>query len=332
MIVNHSVLHILDFNSDICVFSQEELNIENTSVSSFVEKHLNHVQNDSSNQTGIFRKDSWFLGSMKQYVDSKIGFMDFSLQIANVLYDNVTNSDKKDSVDLLIVDFSQNDDSFLALLLMNSRLAYTHQVIKHGDTIQNSIIEHHAILPGITQKIDSYAIINQQAFSLGFSDKRRYIDGKDVFVLPEKILQCSAGASSRDVLKAVSSIAAKVAEEYGQNSTVVLSKAKNYLLENSEISTTLSPLELGEEIFAESEELQNAFASLVKEAQLPQKVEVGKSLAVKTGKSHKIKTDTGIEITFPAEYFENHEFIEFINNPNGTISIELKNIGKIINK
>ena len=61
-------------------------------------------------------------------------------------------------------------------------------------------------------------------------------------------------------------------------------------------------------------------------------VKVEKNLAVKTAKNHKIKTDTGIEITFPTEYFENHDFIEFINNPNGTISIEVKNIGRILNK
>ena len=54
--------------------------------------------------------------------------------------------------------------------------------------------------------------------------------------------------------------------------------------------------------------------------------------AVKTGRNHKIKTDTGIEITFPADLFQNTEYIEFINNPDGTISIELKNIGKIINQ
>ena len=50
---------------------------------------------------------------------------------------------------------------------------------------------------------------------------------------------------------------------------------------------------------------------------------------MKKGRSQKIKTDTGIEITFPAEYAGNDDFIEFINQPDGTISIAVKNIGKI---
>ena len=49
-------------------------------------------------------------------------------------------------------------------------------------------------------------------------------------------------------------------------------------------------------------------------------------------RNHKIRTDTGIEISFPAEMGSNSEYIEFVNEPNGLISIELKNIGSIENR
>jgi len=53
---------------------------------------------------------------------------------------------------------------------------------------------------------------------------------------------------------------------------------------------------------------------------------------LRTTRNHKIKTDTGIEITFPVDYTHDQRYIDFINNPDGTISIEIKNVGKIINK
>jgi len=146
------------------------------------------------------------------------------------------------------------------------------------------------------------------------------------------LLQCTSSISSKEAIKTVSQIATEIAEKHGTNSAVILSKAKNYLLENAEISSTFSPTELGQDIFADSEEMQKEFELQISEAQLPPDVKVEKAFAIRTGKNHKIKTDTGIEITFPAEYFENHDFIEFINNPDGTLSIELKNIGKILNK
>ena len=46
-------------------------------------------------------------------------------------------------------------------------------------------------------------------------------------------------------------------------------------------------------------------------------------------RNQKIRTDTGIVITFPAEMGGNSDYIEFVNAPNGLISIELKNIGSI---
>lgn len=134
------------------------------------------------------------------------------------------------------------------------------------------------------------------------------------------------------MLKTVTQIVSKVAEGHGVNSAVALSKAKNFLCENAEVSTTLSPTDLCQQIFSDSEEMQDEFLSLVQEEQIPDEIKIEKSFAIKASKSHRIKTDTGIEVIFPAVYFENHEFIEFVNNPNGTISIQLKNIGKIVNK
>lgn len=53
---------------------------------------------------------------------------------------------------------------------------------------------------------------------------------------------------------------------------------------------------------------------------------------MKANRSHKIKTDTGIEITVPSDFFNNPEYIEFISNEDGTISIAIKNVGQIINR
>ena len=45
-----------------------------------------------------------------------------------------------------------------------------------------------------------------------------------------------------------------------------------------------------------------------------------------------IKTDTGIEINIPLEQYEDRERLEFITNPDGTISILIKNVSKIVGR
>ena len=49
-------------------------------------------------------------------------------------------------------------------------------------------------------------------------------------------------------------------------------------------------------------------------------------------KNIKIVTDTGIEISFPAEYYKDDENIFIINNDDGTISIRIDKVNQIINK
>ena len=123
----------------------------------------------------------------------------------------------------------------------------------------------------------------------------------------------------------------EVAEEYGANAAVAVSKAKAYVAENADESDELAPWDLGEEVF-EDEPLQKRFEQALADEALPERVVVEKNVAKRVAKSHKIRTDTGIDITFPAEYGENPDFIEFVSGPNGLINIELKNIGHIENR
>ena len=332
MIINKAILHILDFNSGMCIISQKELNFADITINEYIEKHLEHIKSDLNQKSGVFSSGSTFFVQLDKYLAQQASFIEISALIGNTLYEQIAQSENPVPTDLLVVDFSDNGVRYLALLLLTSKMAYTHQVSTSDGSIHNEIIKHHAILPNTTQKVDSYALIACDNFAIGFVDKKRIINGQETYLLPEILLQCTSTISGKEAIKTVSQIAAEVAEKHGANSAVILSKAKNYLLENAETSASFSPTELGQEVFAGSQLMQQEFESQIIETQLPRDVKVEKNLAVKTAKNHKIKTDTGIEITFPAEYFENHDFIEFINNPDGTISIEVKNIGRILNK
>ncbi|MPM40458.1 hypothetical protein SDC9_87102 [bioreactor metagenome] len=332
MIINKTILHIFDSNSDIYVLSQRGLDISNNAINSYIEKHLDHIQLDANQKLGAFLPDTSFLVQLNRYLKQQSDFIEWSFFVGKTLFEQLLRSDKSESTDLLIADFSNSNIRYLALLLLSSKKSYTHQVLNNNGEIHNEIVLHNSILPNITQKIDSYALIRCDNLTVGFSDIKRTVDGKETYLIPEILLQCTSTISSREAIKTVSKIAIEVAEKNGLNSAVILSKAKNFFLENAEISSTFSPVELGQDLFEGSEDMQKEFEIQINKAQLPNDVKVDKGFAIRIGKKHKIKTDTGIEITFPAEYFDNHDYIEFVNNPDGTISIEVKNIGKILNK
>lgn len=330
--INHLILHMLDCQAGLCLLADQEMSLQNEAVLDFVAKHLQRLHRDERSQRGQFNEDSCFEQALDQYRYGNRGFVDFSRVIAELFYNQLSRAEKPVAADLLVVDCSINEKAYLGVLLLDYRHAFTHQVDNGATGVAISIIDHNAILPSIAQKLEAYALVDKESKRILFNDNPRTIDGVEVTVLPEKVLECSIEISSNEAIKTMNDIAAKVAESYGENAAVVLSQAKNYIVENAEVSELLSLEELGKEIFADASEQQRSYASLVEEAQLPKEIEVSKSLAVKTGRSQKIKTDTGIELSFPVEYFSNPDFIEFINNPDGTIAIELKNIGKIINK
>lgn len=333
MMIQQAILHILDFNANMCILSQKELDFTSDIVYEYVDKRIRRILCDAGQQSGIFYATSTMQRDIQQMLDGEMTFAEFASNTAKKLYDFLSHCEKTESLDVLFVDFQDDEDiRNLAVMLLEHKTAYTHQILDDDGAVYNNLITHHAILPGLSQKVEGYAYIRCHDFSVRFVDKKRSLDGEEICVLPDRVLQCTAAISGRDAVKLVSKITAQVAEDYGVNAVEALSKAKNYLAENAEAEQAFSPEAMGEAAFTSSPQMQAAFKEQLAEAKLPEQVDIQKDFALRTGRQHKIKTDTGIEITFPSEYVENTEYIQFINNPDGTISIELKNIGKIINK
>ncbi len=331
--LNKAILHILDFHSGITVFSEQELNLDSESVATFLRKHIEKSFSDSGAQSGSFLDNSTFNKQLTEYVSDTLNLIEFSTYIANLMHASVAKSDKLHSMDLLVCDFSVDTVRYVCILECAHRPAFTHQVSNDQDGIHNDIVNHHAILPSITQKLDAYAFINVETSSIKFVDKKRLVDGEEAFILPDVVLECSTVMSPKSTVKLMNSIAQKVAENHGQSSVFAISKAKNLVMENLETSDRIEPEELGKEIFESSAIMQKEFVEEIKNAGIPDTVVmIDKSYAIRTNKNHKIKTDTGIEISIPADYYQNTEYIEFINNTDGTLSIQLKNIGRISNK
>lgn len=332
MIINNLVLHILDCNSSNCLLSERQIDLSSEEVYTFMEKHILKALADNGTSEGEFYADSEFAPELECYLDKDETFLDFSKNIANLVFKNIVNAAEKELVDLVVAEFLDEDVRKMGVFLFAGKPAFTHQVEKVDNVLCNEIIRHFAIFPNTSQRIDSFVIVNLLNGTLKYLDKKRSLDGKAQYLLPEKILGCSSVISPKESVKVVNKIAKEVAEEFGVSPTVAMSKAKVFIADNIEENESFSVEKLGQEVFEDSLESQVAFADKLKDAKIPDVVNADRSLAKKSIRTHKIKTDTGIEITFPADYAENNEFIEFVTKPDGMISIELKNIGKVIDR
>ena len=331
ILLNKVILHILDFNSGVMVFSEQELERTDT-VEIFLQKHVEKSFNNQDVKQGRFYENSTFQQKMANYLNEAVDFVYFSKQIAELLYDSITKAEELASADLLVADLTIEDERYIAVLKCNNRMGFIHQVVQDGEVVKNDIINHYAILPSLTQKIDEYAFVNVQSEEIKLVDKKYTVNGETVNIMAEQLLQCHSELSAKDSIKIMHEITKKVAEKHGKSPVEAITKVKNYLLENSEIDDNVMPQAIAEVAFQESPLMQREYNEEIVNAGLSQEIQLDKELTVKKNKVHKIKTDTGIEITVPIDYFKNKDYIEFINNFDGTLSINLKNIGKLINK
>ena len=183
-----------------------------------------------------------------------------------------------------------------------------------------------------TQKLRAFVAINTLDLSVRIFEPKGEYDGEVCYILADKVLQLGTDQSSRDTVKKVKTIIDKVAQAHESDGVAEMTMAKSMIAKNAEVSDTVNPVRIVEEVFKSNPIQQEAAKKELAEQDMMRPLPVNREFATKVGEHHKIKTDTGIEISFPVEYMQNREFIEIKTNDDGTLRIELKNINKIVNK
>ena len=73
-------------------------------------------------------------------------FVAFSREVGELVHGQLNRMPLEEVLDLLVVDFKENEVRHCGIFLLKSRPAYTHHVSTEGGGILNEIILHHAIL------------------------------------------------------------------------------------------------------------------------------------------------------------------------------------------
>lgn len=332
--IDKAILHVLDFHSGNMAYSEQEMAVTE-SVQTFLLKHIERALASQEVRPGKFYDDSAFLKEMKEYLSGTISFIEFSQKIAKSIENAFLHVDQATSMDIIILDIHADEKRKLIIFKSNPHMGFTHQVNQTESGIKNQIINQFSIMPSISQKMDEFAVMNFEEKDLLFlsvSSKKHSFDGEEIYVLPEIVLECSLSPSQKDALKVMKEAASIVAENYDKDPAIATAAMKNYVAEHMEISDELDLKKAGEEVFKEEPAMQADYNRAIEEDGFHEPVKMNQEATLKQVSKHKLKTDTGIELTIPTNYFDNTEFIEFNNNEDGTLSITLKHIGSIKNK
>ena len=347
--VSQAILHVFDFETGSKYYSEAPLDLENRPTKSYVQRRLRKITASPESNHGEFAEDSGFAGELEHYLMGGADFQGFSVQIAEWFWEELRRSEELEQVDLLVADFIDTDVAavsvnstdaevdaafdgpegkrFFAVVLLPRKQSFVHEI---GGT--NEILRMDTALPNPTAKIDTYVLVDCDSFAIDFHDKERSIGGQSIQILPDKFLQCSAAASTQEVFSEVSVIVQDVAEEYGLTPAVEVGRAKAAVAQQADRDEVVTPAEIGRVVFEDRPDVQQVFEERVREAKLPEEAPVRRGVANRLAKNHKIKTDTGIEITFPSDLADKPGYLDFATGADGTISITIGNVAHIENK
>lgn len=332
--VKNAILHILDANSGVSVFSDTELDVSDASINNFITKHIEKIYEDSGLRSGEFAENSGFKYHLTEYINGETDLQHFSLFIAERIYDAIKSAETTESCDIIVCECFANETPTLAVLKCDNKIGYTHQVTNDNGKISNALINHYAILPTTAQKISECAFINEEDFSIKYAGRKHKIEGESVDLISEILLECYFDISVRESINAVRKIAKKVTDENGGDSIETSAKMKEFIVKNIEENEFeyIEPKEIAKAVFDGRPVMRDEFMEKIEDAGVPEKVEVTSYVTKKMGANVKLVTDIGVELSFPAEYYRDGKYIDIINNEDGTISIQINNIGELVNK
>lgn len=329
--IEKAILHVLDFHSGVTVYSEQEMDLQE-SIQTFLQKHIEKSLARQDAQQGSFSPDSACKVKLEAYKNGECSFVAFSQEITKHLENALLHTEDVASTDVLILDAMVDEQRKLILFKCNNHVGYVHQIHQTEQGVQNEIINHYAIMPNLSQRMDEFAIIDMSTLQITLVAKKYPMEGSSVQLLPEIILECSTQPSQKEALKSLEKTTAEVAESFGQDGVAAAAAAKNYVAEHMEISNELDLKRAGEEVFKDQPAMQADYNRRIEEQGFDQPVQMDQETTLKKVAKHKLKTDTGIELAIPTDYFDNTQFVEFYNEADGTISITLKHIVSIINK
>lgn len=327
--IRKMILHILDSTTGEPVLSDDVLEA-GAELQDFIREHIAKIfAGDDSKKCEFHKPESEVYGLLNDYDDEN--FVPISKDIASYLYGIMNSNIDIPSADLFVVRFTSDSLEYLAILKMNYKAMYTHRSIPENNLVRNEIFRYKELLPAESQKLAEACVIRLNDLAIWLVEKKAEINGKKEEYFSELFLKCKTRLSDKKKLKlvekAIESVNTEAYDELDRYEPNM--KAKAIIHEELDKNGGFVVEDIGDLVFKDREDLRTAYQErvekydLVKEEILPQSERTTKRF-----ERQSLVTDTGIEIKIPMDQYENGN-VEFITNNDGSMSLVIKNIGKL---
>ncbi|MFV0559965.1 MAG: nucleoid-associated protein [Enterococcus sp.] len=326
-----AVMQVIDRESGSPMFSQTELDLTKEFIRDFLQKKIIKISS-AQTKTGQLVPDTTFTNLIAQVQED---FLPISQQIVEYWYEAYKESEDGPGADVFLVLYEMDAQMYFAFLKINYREAYTH-FIEVGDAgIDNRLILNRAILGSKSQKADEAFAVDLSKFTYELIEKKYEFSGKKQFYFSTRVIESLPAPSLDENVKIIQKVAKQIGKQFEAEEFDVIADVKEAVYDSIEETGRLDHEAIAEKIFKENITAKMAFKEEVTDSGfVPEAVpvkEVQEISEKKFGKQ-KFKLSNGIELIVPVDVYRNPELIEFVNNPDGTVSVMIKNVEEVLNR
>lgn len=328
IIIRNAILHILDSSLAAPVLSDFLMDIS-MDASELLRSQICHLAADDDVKDCRFDEEhSPFFKAL--YGFSEADLTAFSRAASEELFRLMQENAAIPDGDLFFVTCQIAGTMYLAILKMGYRTAFIHNTAAQHDGQYNSVMRHAGTLPGTGAKPAEGVLINLADYSLRIAEKKYEIDGKKQYYLSSLFLGCRTTLSQKAKMDIVTKAVEKVNEECFEEHFEKELETKSLLHSEFASEGAVSLETLPEKIYPDHPQAREMLDEALAEHHLTtEEIRPKKAATTKKLEKQFLVTDTGIEINIPMEQYQDAGAVEFISNPDGTISVLIKNIAHL---
>ena len=325
IIIHQAILHVLDTTLDAPVLSGGgmELTAEKTA---YLQNHIEKLLASDEIRQCRPLPDSAFRNELEHNQD----FIDLSCRIAGVLFDYMHAHTTIPGADLAVVDFTRYGAPWLGILKLNYKNGYTHYTETVEGAPVNSIIQQRACLPTQSGKVEEGALVNLTDYSMRLLEKKYDIDGHKEFYLSSVVFQYTQAEPEKKKLQAIQEAAAQAVKDAYEDkphadAQVAMLIANQAADNDNQVSVEQVRQQLAEEYPLAAVPFDDYVekSEVLEEAAAPVTVTPAR---IRRMESRSIRTANGIEVKIPTELLNSDSELEFLHDPDGSVSLLIKNV------
>jgi len=332
IIIRSAIMHILDSTVGMPVLSDELLTLT-PDMNDFLRNHIYKVISGDELKTCVFDEDNSEVYHLIQEF-SEENMVETTKKLAELLYSIMNANAAILPADVFFVTYQLESRQHLAILKMNYKEVYMHYTsMNEEDGNVNDVMKQCCALPGNGGRLSEAVTISLEENTVQLIEKKVEINGAKVNYLSEVYLQCHAKMSQKTKLDIVTRAVDQINKKYFEDDFEKKMEAKSVIHNTYAEQGALVPEEIGEELFGDVPEIKEEFVEKLEKYKLPkEEITVKSEKTTKKFEKQFLTTDSGIEINIPMEEYNNKKHVEFITNPDGTVSVLIKNVNHITSK